>query len=92
MTETKKSWTPERVAAQVQNTLVDQLGVDDTEVTPQSTFSDDLGADSLDYVEIIMAFEEDFDIEIPDSDVEKFTTVKQVTDYLVKRLCSVPKK
>ena len=66
--------------------IVDRLGVDLNEVTDEAHFIDDLGADSLDTVELIMAFEEEFDIEIPDEDAEKLTTVKSALDYLVKRL------
>jgi acyl carrier protein len=66
--------------------IVDRLGVDPNEVTDEAHFIDDLGADSLDTVELIMAFEEEFDIEIPDEDAEKLTTVKSALDYLEKRL------
>ena len=66
--------------------IVDRLGVDANEVTNEAHFIDDLGADSLDTVELIMAFEEEFDIEIPDEDAEKLTTVKSALDYLEKRL------
>jgi len=66
--------------------IVDQLGVDADSVTPEAHFIDDLGADSLDTVELVMAFEEEFDIEIPDEDAEKLETVKDAIDYLNKRL------
>ena len=66
--------------------IVDRLGVDPNEVTPEASFIDDLGADSLDTVELVMAFEEEFDIEIPDEDAEKLTTVKSAMDYLAQRL------
>jgi len=66
--------------------IVDRLGVDPNEVTPEASFIDDLGADSLDTVELVMAFEEEFDIEIPDEDAEKLTTVQSAMDYLEKRL------
>ena len=66
--------------------IVDQLGVDADSVTPEAHFIDDLGADSLDTVELVMAFEEEFDIEIPDEDAEKLETVKNAIDYLNKRL------
>jgi acyl carrier protein len=64
--------------------IVEQLQVDESEVAPNASFTDDLGADSLDTVELIMAFEEAFDIEIPDEDAEKMTTVQDVFDYLEK--------
>ncbi len=66
----------------VKEIIVEQLGVDAAEVTPTASFIDDLGADSLDTVELVMAFEEEFDIEIPDEDAEKMTTVGQAIDYL----------
>jgi acyl carrier protein len=66
--------------------IVDRLGVDPNEITPQASFVDDLGADSLDTVELVMAFEEEFDIEIPDEDAEKLTSVGKAMDYLEKRL------
>lgn len=64
--------------------VVEQLGVDESEVTIDSTFIDDLGADSLDIVELIMAFEEEFNIEIPDDVAEKIKTVKDTVDYIEK--------
>ena len=64
------------VAEKVKSIIVEQLGVDTEEVTPAASFTDDLGADSLDIVELVMAFEEEFGIEIPDEDAEKITTVK----------------
>jgi acyl carrier protein len=60
----------------VKQIIVDQLGVDEAEVTPNASFIDDLGADSLDTVELVMAFEEAFDIEIPDEDAENIRTVQ----------------
>ncbi len=66
--------------------IVDRLGVDPNEVTPEASFIDDLGADSLDTVELIMAFEEEFGIEIPDEDAEKLTTVAKAKEYLDKKL------
>jgi acyl carrier protein len=72
------------VEERVKNIIVDQLGVDEEEVTPAASFVDDLGADSLDTVELVMAFEEEFDIEIPDEDAEKITTVKEAIDYIDK--------
>jgi len=66
----------------VKQIIVEQLGVDEAEVTPNASFVDDLGADSLDTVELVMAFEEAFEIEIPDEDAEKIRTVKDATDYI----------
>ncbi len=66
--------------------IVDQLGVDADNVTPDAHFIDDLGADSLDTVELVMAFEEEFDLEIPDEDAEKLETVGNAIEYLNKRL------
>lgn len=62
--------------------VVEQLGVDEAEVTIDSTFIDDLGADSLDIVELIMAFEEEFNVEIPDDVAEKIKTVKDIVEYI----------
>jgi acyl carrier protein len=66
----------------VKQIIVEQLGVDEAEVTASASFQDDLGADSLDIVELVMAFEEAFDIEIPDEDAEKIKTVKDAIDYV----------
>ena len=66
--------------------IVDRLGVDPNEITQAASFVDDLGADSLDTVELVMAFEEEFDLEIPDEDAEKLTTVGKAQEYLEKRL------
>jgi acyl carrier protein len=66
----------------IKEIIVEQLGVDASEVTPDASFIDDLGADSLDTVELVMAFEEEFDIEIPDEDAEKIRTVRDVMQYL----------
>jgi acyl carrier protein len=68
---------------------VDQLGVDAADVTPASSFVDDLGADSLDRVELIMALEETFGMEIPDEDAEKISTVQDAVDYIQKNAKSV---
>jgi acyl carrier protein len=69
-----------------QEIIVDRLGVDPAQITPEASFIDDLGADSLDTVELVMAFEEEFDLEIPDEDAEKLTTVGKAMEYLKKRL------
>lgn len=66
----------------VKEIIVEQLGVDPDDVTMESSFIDDLGADSLDIVELIMALEEEFDIEIPDEEAEKFPTVGNVVNYI----------
>ncbi len=70
------------VEEKVKQIIVEQLQVDEGEVTPNASFVDDLGADSLDTVELVMAFEEAFDIEIPDEDAEKIRTVKDAVDYI----------
>ncbi|MFC1714165.1 acyl carrier protein [Candidatus Poribacteria bacterium] len=69
-------------AERIKEIIVEQLGVDEDQITPDASFIDDLGADSLDTVELVMAFEEEFDIEIPDEDAEKIRTFRDVTDYL----------
>lgn len=66
----------------VKEIIVDQLGVDESEVIDSAHFIEDLGADSLDTVELVMAFEEEFNIEIPDDDAEKITTVGSAIEYL----------
>ncbi|ADD02541.1 acyl carrier protein [Thermoanaerobacter mathranii subsp. mathranii str. A3] len=66
----------------VRDIIAEQLGIDPDEITMESSFIDDLGADSLDIVELIMALEEEFDIEIPDEDAEKIKTVGDVVEYL----------
>jgi acyl carrier protein len=66
----------------VKDIIVEQLGVNADQVTPEASFIEDLGADSLDTVELVMAFEEEFGAEIPDDDAEKLTTVGAVTEYL----------
>jgi acyl carrier protein len=70
------------VADRVKKIIVDKLGVDENEVTPEANFIQDLGADSLDTVELIMEFEKEFDVSIPDEQAEKITTVGQAIDYL----------
>ena len=74
------------IEERVKQIIVDQLGVDANEVTPEANFIEDLGADSLDTVELVMAFEEEFDIEIPDEDAEKMMTVGMAIDYLKKKI------
>ena len=66
----------------IKQIVADQLAIDEDEVIPGASFIDDLGADSLDIVELIMALEEEFDMEIPDEDAEKITTVQNVVDYI----------
>ncbi len=74
------------IAERVKKIIVDQLGVKEEQVKNESSFVEDLGADSLDTVELVMALEEEFDCEIPDEDAEKITTVQQAIDYVTKRL------
>lgn len=70
------------VEAKVKQIIAEQLGVDEAQVDATASFVDDLGADSLDIVELVMAFEEAFDLEIPDEDAEKITTVKDAVSYI----------
>jgi acyl carrier protein len=70
------------VDEKVKQIIVEQLQVDEAEVTPGASFQEDLGADSLDVVELVMQFEEAFDIQIPDEDAEKIKTVKDAVDYI----------
>jgi acyl carrier protein len=77
------------VEERVTQIIVDQLGVESSEVVPEASFLDDLGADSLDRVELIMAFEENFDLEIPDDDAEKIVTVQDAIAYIQKNAKSV---
>ena len=72
----------EEVLEKVKGIIVEQLGVSESAVTMEASFIDDLGADSLDIVELIMALEEEFDTEIPDADAEKIVTVGDVVDYI----------
>ena len=72
----------EEIASKVKEIIIEELGVDAEKVTDQSSFIDDLGADSLDTVELVMAFEEEFDLEIPDEDAEKMRTVADVVSYV----------
>ena len=70
------------VEEKVKNIIAEQLGVDMESVTPEASFIDDLGADSLDIVELVMTMEEEFDLEIPDEDAEKIKTVNDVVNYI----------
>lgn len=72
----------EEIFNKVKDIIVEQLGVAEDSVTQEASFIDDLGADSLDIVELIMALEEEFDMEIPDSDAEKIVTVNDVVEYI----------
>lgn len=73
------------IEEQVRNIVAEQLGVKEEEVTADASFVDDLGADSLDTVELVMALEEAFECEIPDEEAEKITTVQQAVDYIKER-------
>ncbi len=75
----------ENLEERVKKIIVEQLAVDAAEVTPQAQFVQDLGADSLDTVELVMALEEEFDIEIPDEDAEKIRTVGMAIDYIKEK-------
>ena len=72
------------IEAKVKEIIVDKLGVDEADVTPEASFTNDLGADSLDTVELIMEFEKEFGISIPDEDTQKINCVKDVIDYIEK--------
>lgn len=72
----------------VKKIVVEQLSVDEEKVTPESNFAGDLGADSLDTVELVMALEEEFDIEIPDEAAEKITTVQEAVDYITSKVAT----
>jgi acyl carrier protein len=74
------------VEERVKKIIGEQLGVGEEEITPESSFVEDLGADSLDTVELVMAFEEEFGIEIPDEDAEKILTVQNSVDYIKERM------
>ena len=73
------------IPEKVKEIIVEQLGVNEDEVVPEASFINDLGADSLDTVELVMAFEEEFDIEIPDEDAQKIKTVQDAINYIAKR-------
>ncbi|MCB0746710.1 MAG: acyl carrier protein [Ignavibacteriae bacterium] len=74
------------VEAKVREIIIDKLGVEESQITPEASFTNDLGADSLDIVELVMGFESEFDISIPDDDAEKITTVGDATKYLVEKV------
>jgi acyl carrier protein len=76
--------TVKQIVEKVKEIIREQLGVEEGEITPVASFVDDLGADSLDTVELVMAIEEAFDIEIPDNDPEKMRTVQDLIDYIEK--------
>src|SRR5436190_11278250 len=76
------------VEQKVKQIIVEQLGVDEAQVDPTASFVDDLGADSLDIVELVMAFEEAFDLDIPDEDAEKIATVKDAVTYIESKRSS----
>jgi acyl carrier protein len=74
------------IAERVRKIVAEQLGVKEEEVSNEASFVDDLGADSLDTVELVMALEEEFECEIPDEEAEKITTVQQAIDYITNHL------
>lgn len=78
--------TKEQIFEKVKGIIVDQLGVDEDEVKPEASFLNDLGADSLDLVELIMAIEEEFDIEIPDEEAERIQTVNDAVEYIKENI------
>ena len=76
----------ESIEDKVKNIIVEQLSVTEDQVKPEAKFIEDLGADSLDTVELVMAFEDEFDITVPDEDAEKLTSVGEVNEYITKNL------
>ncbi|MCL2021693.1 MAG: acyl carrier protein [Betaproteobacteria bacterium] len=76
----------EQIIARVKKVVVEQLGVDEKDVKDDSSFVDDLGADSLDAVELVMALEEEFECEIPDEEAEKITTVAKAAEYIAANM------
>lgn len=79
------------IAARVKKIIIDKLGVEEGEVTPEASFTNDLGADSLDTVELIMEFEKEFNISIPDEQAEGITNVGQATEYIEKAVANAGK-
>ncbi len=77
---------PMEIEDRVKKVIVEQLGVEEDEVTLEASFVEELGADSLDTVELVMAFEEEFDIEIPDEDAEKILTVGRAMEYIKEKM------
>lgn len=77
---------PSEIERRVKKIVVEQLGVKEDEVTVEASFVDDLGADSLDTVELVMALEEEFETEIPDEDAEKIVTIKDAVKYILERM------
>jgi acyl carrier protein len=75
-----------QIQEQITQILVDKLGIAETEVTPEANFIKDLGIDSLDYAELVMEFEQTFNIRIPDEDAEKLQTINQAIDYIGKKV------
>jgi acyl carrier protein len=78
--------TVQEIEAKIRKAIVDKLGVEESKVTSEASFINDLGADSLDTVELVMKFEEEFDIKIPDEDAEKITSVGDATKYIQEKL------
>ena len=78
--------TQEEILTKLKTIVMDRLSVDEEQVKPEASFVEDLSADSLDIVELIMGIEEEFDIEIPDEDAEKLTTVGEATEYIKSKL------
>lgn len=74
------------VLDRVKKIIAEQLGIDEEDITPDASFTDDLGADSLDLVELVMAFEDSFDIEIPDEDAENIKTVADAVNYIQSKI------
>ena len=85
---TRKGNRMETIEQRVKKIVAEQLGVNEADIKPESTFVDDLGADSLDTVELVMALEEEFECEIPDEEAEKITSVQQAIDYINSHLKS----
>jgi acyl carrier protein len=82
MSSVRRAFMAKPVEERVKEIICEQLGVEEDEVTPNAKFIEDLGADSLDTVELVMAFEEEFDLEIPDEDAEKIVTVGDAISYI----------